>query len=337
MTNSTKKTVRVVFPSWQGGQNSPYYLGSQLLHFLAPPVADSEEHKTIVIPVPKPPKTIGYYPQSEYTAKAVVKDDIADKDDLLKAHRYAWNKLKEENPDRISVLGGDCLVEAAPFAFLIDKYTKQDPKRNRVGVLWFDAHPDILTPKDFCRAHTHILSLLLHRQGSDEDFKRLVPTPVTSSQVMYVGLQEMDKRESDYVYSPNERFHFTTVEQVKQNRTANVASDNIKKWIQKEGITHLVVHLDMDVFDYQKLRCLLFANPNEDASFYDGISKGRLLIPEVVKILSDVSAYARETHQPGSKDKKFSIVCMGITELFPWDEINVQEMLHNLPVINSKL
>ncbi len=32
----TSKTLRLIFPQWQGGNNPPYYLGSQLLSFLSP-------------------------------------------------------------------------------------------------------------------------------------------------------------------------------------------------------------------------------------------------------------------------------------------------------------
>ncbi|MFU0854845.1 arginase family protein, partial [Kluyvera cryocrescens] len=32
----TSKTLRLLFPQWQGGNNPPYYLGSLLLSFLAP-------------------------------------------------------------------------------------------------------------------------------------------------------------------------------------------------------------------------------------------------------------------------------------------------------------
>ncbi len=31
----TSKTLRLIFPQWQGGNNPPYYLGSQLLSFLS--------------------------------------------------------------------------------------------------------------------------------------------------------------------------------------------------------------------------------------------------------------------------------------------------------------
>lgn len=32
----TNKTLRILFPQWQGGNNPPYYLGSLLLSYLSP-------------------------------------------------------------------------------------------------------------------------------------------------------------------------------------------------------------------------------------------------------------------------------------------------------------
>ena len=42
------KTIRLLFPEWQGGDNPNYYFGAHLLEFLAP---KSNECKTIEVPV----------------------------------------------------------------------------------------------------------------------------------------------------------------------------------------------------------------------------------------------------------------------------------------------
>ena len=36
MTQSNAKTLRLIFPQWQGGNNPPYYFGAKLLAWLAP-------------------------------------------------------------------------------------------------------------------------------------------------------------------------------------------------------------------------------------------------------------------------------------------------------------
>ena len=35
-TPNPNKTLRLLFPQWQGGNNPPYYLGAKLLDWLAP-------------------------------------------------------------------------------------------------------------------------------------------------------------------------------------------------------------------------------------------------------------------------------------------------------------
>ena len=53
------------------------------------------------------------------------------------------------------ILGGDCLVDLAPFAYLNERYAGD------LAVLWVDAHPDVLTPADFANAHAMVLGNLL--------------------------------------------------------------------------------------------------------------------------------------------------------------------------------
>lgn len=46
--------------------------------------------------------------------------------------------LKDKQPSKVIILGGDCVVSQAPFACLNEKYN------GTLGVLWLDAHPVIL-------------------------------------------------------------------------------------------------------------------------------------------------------------------------------------------------
>ena len=36
MTDKTKKTIRILFPQWQGGNQELYGFGARLLHWLSP-------------------------------------------------------------------------------------------------------------------------------------------------------------------------------------------------------------------------------------------------------------------------------------------------------------
>ncbi len=76
-------------------------------------------------------------------------------------------------------LGGDCLVDLATMAYLNTRYN------GNLGVLWVDAHLDILTPKDSPNGHTHVLAALLGR--NDPELVSQVETPVKASHVIYAG------------------------------------------------------------------------------------------------------------------------------------------------------
>src|SRR3546814_2444153 len=83
--------------------------------------------------------------------------------------------------DRIVTLGGDCLVDLAPMAYLSRRYGE------KLGVLWLDAHPDVMSAAEFSHAHAHVLGLLLGR--GDEAFTAEVPRKLDARQVMIAGMQ----------------------------------------------------------------------------------------------------------------------------------------------------
>jgi arginase len=77
-------------------------------------------------------------------------------------------------------LGGDCLFDLAPMAYLNTRY------EGDLGVLWIDAHPDVLTPQNSYQGNEYVLAALLGR--GDADLVGEVDTPIKPSRVMYAGL-----------------------------------------------------------------------------------------------------------------------------------------------------
>jgi arginase family enzyme len=59
----------------------------------------------------------------------------------------------------IASSGGDCLIDLAPIAYLNTRYG------GNLGVLWVDAHPDVLTPKNFAQGNAQVLGALLGKRG----------------------------------------------------------------------------------------------------------------------------------------------------------------------------
>lgn len=134
------KTIRLIYPQWQGASIVPlipevknpddasrgYFLGAQLLNFLAP---DSGQ-ETLTVPV------------SIELEDRQVTDGVLDRDIIVRQTRTALDMLRVSNPDKIVTLGGECSVSVVPFTYLAEKYD------NDVAVIWIDAHPDITLPGD---------------------------------------------------------------------------------------------------------------------------------------------------------------------------------------------
>jgi arginase len=166
VSTTKKTTLRLNMPQWQGGNRHDYYFGSELLAWLAPPANGPVE--TVLVPEPKPGETLD------------VENGILGRKALVRQARAARAAIERHRPDRIVTLGGDCLVDLAPMAYLNTRYEEN------LGVLWVDAHPDVLTPEDFAQGNAQVLGALLGR--GDPELVGEVDVPVKPSRVMYAGL-----------------------------------------------------------------------------------------------------------------------------------------------------
>lgn len=292
MTNTKDKTLRLIFPQWQGGNNPPYYFGSQLLAWLAPdPTGPVEE-----VPVSLPS-----------TVPLSVEDGLVARKALLEQLHQARKIIDRHQPERLVVLGGDCLVDLAPFAYLNERY------EGDLALLWIDAHPDIMTPQQFQHAHAMVLGNLLGY--GDPDFVKAVANPIKPKNVLLVGLNEPTEWEADQirilglnVFTPNE---------VIQQK-----SQPVLDWLKSTGCKRLAIHFDLDVLDRSLFRALLFAQPGIPENTFDGIAQGKLTIEQIVQLLCDVASIT-------------DIVGLGITEHLPWDALALKNMLTRLPLIGD--
>ncbi|MBG9985189.1 arginase family protein [Aerococcaceae bacterium DSM 111022] len=107
---------------------------------------------------------------SYYYPKSIEKQIVASKE-----------IIEEHAPEKLIVFGGDCLVAQTPLDYLNGKYEK-------LGVLWFDAHPDISTPKQMNESHAMVLGNLIG--GGADDLAKHVENPMDPAQFMYIGLVE---------------------------------------------------------------------------------------------------------------------------------------------------
>ena len=287
----TTKTLRLLFPQWQGGFDESkfpgqiYPLGARLLAWLAP------ESSAPLIEVPVEPWT-GAMPSKE--------GGVFYRQEILRQIRAARNIINTNMPDRVITFGGDCLISQAPFAYLNERYS------DGLGLIWIDAHPDVTTPKDFDHAHAMVLGNLL---GAGEPLMaNEVAKPYKPEQVALVGVDGVLPHEQEFI----ERFGLKVIP------SKDITNDHavITDWIREKGFTRVAVHLDLDVLDPKIFRSLLFANPNVEKPIE--AEHGKIKMEDIVQILKAITANA-------------DVVGMSFAEYMPWDALSLKHMLHELP------
>ncbi len=227
------KTIRLVYPQWQGGDiarwitevqdpeqaSRGYYLGAQLLNFLAP---DSGQD-TYTVPV------------AIDLVQRKVTDGVLDKDAIIAQTRAALDILKVQAPDRIVTLGGECSVSVVPFTYLSEKYNDD------VAMVWIDAHPDITLPGDVYPAY-HAMAVTACMGLGDKQIVSELPARIDPSKILFVGLRDWERNEIKERQKEYGIRHLTA-EEVRED------SDAIREWLKSCGASKVVVHFDMDVLD----------------------------------------------------------------------------------------
>ncbi len=258
MSKFKTKTLRLLMPQWQGGNNGiPYPIGARLLAWLAP------ESNAPLVEVPIEPYT-GDCPTTE--------GGVVGRSVLLRQLRAARHIIDANEPDNIIVFGGDCLVSQAPFAYLNERYG------GKLGILWIDAHPDVTTPKDFQHEHAMILGNLMGE--GDPEFAKEVKVHVKPELVMYAGVDETLAWEAEVI----ERLSLACV----RSDEILPGSKPVVDWIYNNAIEYLAIHLDLDVLHPQLFRSLLFNNPDSDTPI--DAAHGKLSFFQVTGLINDVSA-----------------------------------------------
>ena len=283
------QTLRLNMPQWQGGAEPAYRFGAELLRWLAPAHVGPEE--TVAVPVAD-------------GRPLAVERGIRARTALLSQARAARAAIERHQPARIVTLGGDCLIDLAPMAYLNRRY------EGKLGVLWIDAHPDVMSAAEFSHAHAHVLGMLLGR--GDEDFTAEVERKLNPARVMIAGMSDWTPAEGRILQELG----------VRHTPAADIAdrSQPILDWIAAEGITHLAVHFDLDVLAAAHFSPLLFNKPEQPAGTFDGIVQGTMRLAQVARLLQDVS---------GACD----MVGLAIAEFLPWDMLRVKDAMASLPIL----
>ncbi|WP_163856568.1 arginase family protein [Paenibacillus elgii] len=162
-----KKTIRLLMPQWQGGNNPNYSFGAELLAWLAP----DNDQPLIKVPV-----------QAYDGTPLENENGLNGRKQLLEQLEAAQHIIHAHKPDRIVMFGGDCLVEQAPFAYLNERYGGE------LGLIWIDAHSDLVRIVGYDYGHILPLGNLLGE--GDEEFAKHVKIPLKPENIFMAGNPE---------------------------------------------------------------------------------------------------------------------------------------------------
>lgn len=287
-----KNTVRLIYPQWQGASvvslipeikdsaeaSRGYYLGAKLLDFLAP----ENGQKTLTVPV-----------SLEMTDRKAV-DGVIDRDVILQQNREALRLLRQNNPDRIVTLGGECAVSVVPFTYLADKY------KDDAAVIWIDAHPDITLPGDVY-AGFHAMAVTALMGEGDKKIMAELPAKINPDKILLLGVRNWERDEIKERQRKYGLRHLTKEEIIRRPSA-------IREWLDASGVSKVMIHFDMDVLDPAEIVAAVGTDP-------EGMK-----IDEVVAVINEIAA---------SKE----VVGLTVAEAMPRTAIRLKNMLARLPLL----
>lgn len=289
MTNKTS-TLRLIYPQWQGGivdhwmpdipaedASRGYYLGAQLLNLLAP----ASSQKTVEIPI-----------SLDINDRKVDKG-ISARQVILKQTRDALEKVRENNPDRIVTLGGECSVSVVPFTYLAGKYP------NDVAIVWIDAHPDVNLPHDEYKGY-HAMALTACLGMGDEEIIGTLPAKFDVTKALIVGVRSWDE-------GMQERQKELGIKGLSPEEVSDDSSA-ILTWLKTTGASKVVIHFDLDVLDPAEIIAGVGVEPNG------------MKIKEVVRVINDIAA-------------EYDLIGLTVAEPMPRIAIKIRNMLDQLPLL----
>lgn len=255
-------TLRLIYPQWQGGDIASlvpelskkdsslgYYLGAELLEFLAPKNVTS---KTAKVPISLE------YPKSGVRES---KNGILNYDEIVAQSKAALEILNTHKPDKILTLGGECSISVVPFSYLAHKYSGD------VAIVWIDAHKDLNLQGDSYEGY-HAMALAACFGLIDTDgIARILPAHFSPKDSILVGVRDFEGKK--------ERLEEIGVKYLSPEESRD--STKLLEWLKSRGKSKVVVHFDLDVLDPSELIMAV------------GVVENGLKIAEVVNLINAIN------------------------------------------------
>jgi arginase len=212
------KHLNLIFPQWQGGgKDLETYDGAMELkrNYL-------EGTEFCEVEVSRSPM-------------GKTKNNIVDYDRILEQLKYARMIIDREQPDTIFTIGGGCDADILSLTYTNAK-TEGD-----MTLVYLDAHGDIHTPESSETKRFYGMPLRVAMGEGDEAIVNLNYSNLNKSQLVMLGVRDLDKAEK--IYIPSQDISIFGVSDVEQNIEA------VADIIRSKGSRNLYVHIDLDVLD----------------------------------------------------------------------------------------
>ncbi len=222
-------TLFLLYPEWQGSGKSPAVQPGAMT--IARELFPDTAFLTIDSPL------------EEHLAR---EEGVVGLRSIATRFRDAIVRVRRAAPDRIVTIGGTCGVEAAPVAYLNERYDGD------LAVVWLDAHGDLNTPVTSPSGHFHgmILRTLLG-EGPDvyvREMRRLLEP----SQVFLAATRDLDPPELEFIA----RAGISVTAPPAFER-----ADCLAQAICARGFSRVYLHLDLDALNPEEFPDALFRTP----------------------------------------------------------------------------
>jgi len=147
--------------------------------------------------------------------------------------------ISEKQPANVFTIAGDCGAEIIPISYVNHLHPN-------LAVLWMDAHADLNTPESSPSKAFHGMPLRTLLGDGDKAFKDLLFSFLQPSQISFIGLRDCDKPEEEFIQAHS----------IPIFKDADIES--IITHLDKNKVTEIYTHLDLDVLDPTEFPHLLY-------------------------------------------------------------------------------
>ncbi|CAJ37379.1 arginase family protein [Methanocella arvoryzae] len=213
-------TLTLVFPQWQGSGNS------KATYYGAKYIKDNLLNGSCYREVPVGPD------------EGRQEKGINGYGHILSHLEGACEILRQETPDKVFLIGGDCGTELAPVSYLNKLYGGD------LAVVWFDAHGDLNSPATSVSHNFHGMPLRCLLGDGDEALVKNCFSLLTPEQVIMAGIRELDPPEQKFIEEKN--IDCVTVDDIIAD------ARKIARMVREKGYSNVYVHIDLDVLYPEK-------------------------------------------------------------------------------------